>query len=64
MAEERELEPGEALLLPGPPHDIHSQQGVDAPVWELVLFGSNPDARPRAYFDPDRETVAYRDAFR
>jgi predicted metal-dependent enzyme (double-stranded beta helix superfamily) len=64
VAEERELEPGDALFLPAPPHDIHSQQGVGGPAWELVLFGTNPDVRPRAYFDPERQTVAYREAFR
>ena len=45
-----------------PPHDIHSQQGVEGPVRELVYFGRNPNTRPRAYFDRPGGTVPYADA--
>lgn len=57
---------GEYLLGPGefvhfgdvPNEDIHSQQGWDdAPVWELVFFGRDPNAQPRLYFDPAARTV-------
>ncbi len=62
LADERILRAGEVIWFHGPPHDIHSQQGIDAPAWELVYFGSNPNSRPRAYFDPDAGTVTYADA--
>ena len=62
LAEERTLRAGEVLWFHGPPHDIHSQQGIDAPAWELVFFGHNPNVRPRAYFDPDAGTVTHADA--
>lgn len=44
----------------GPPGDIHSQQGVSRPAYELVLFGRNVMVRPRLYFDPRAGTVAER----
>jgi hypothetical protein len=62
LAEERTLRPGDVLWFGEPPHDIHSQQGIGEPAWELVYFGSNPNTRPRAYFDPEAETVTYADA--
>jgi len=42
-----------------PPDDIHSQQGVDGPAWELVLFGCNPMVRQRQYFDVEAGTVRH-----
>ncbi len=48
---------GEFVTWPGPPGDIHSQQGVDRPVYELVLFGRNVMVHPRLYFDPRAGTV-------
>jgi len=36
----------------GPPHDIHSQQGIDVDAMELVLFGKNVTSIPRSYYDP------------
>lgn len=52
------LDPGGVVHFPDTPGDIHSQQGHgDAPVWELVFFGRDPNARPRLYFDPKRRTV-------
>lgn len=62
LAEERELGPGETVWFHGPPHDIHSQQGIGEAAWELVLFGTNPNLRPRSYFDPERGTVSQGDA--
>jgi predicted metal-dependent enzyme (double-stranded beta helix superfamily) len=62
LAEERTLRAGDVLWFKEPPHDIHSQQGIDAPAWELVYFGRNPNTRPRAYFDPEAGTVTYADA--
>ena len=62
LADERTLRAGDVLWFPEPPHDIHSQQGIDAPAWELVYFGRNPNSRPRAYFDPQAGTVTYADA--
>jgi predicted metal-dependent enzyme (double-stranded beta helix superfamily) len=58
LVEERILEPGEAIVLPPPPQDIHAQQGHDGTtVHELVLFGANLRGRPRLYFDPDAKTA-------
>jgi hypothetical protein len=59
LAEEFELEVGDVTFLGEPPRDIHSQQGIDGPVWELVFFGHDPEAAPRAYFDIDTGTVTY-----
>ena len=64
LAEERELRPGDVVWFHGPPHDIHSQQGIGEAAWELVFFGTNPNNQPRAYFDPERGTVSYAHATR
>jgi predicted metal-dependent enzyme (double-stranded beta helix superfamily) len=64
VAETRELGAGDVLVFGPPPGDIHSQQGIGGPAWELVFFGRNPDARPRAYFQPDTGDVTYRSARR
>jgi len=49
---EKELGPGSYVAWLGPPHDIHSQQGIDEDAMELVLFGKNVTAIPRSYYDP------------
>ena len=59
LAEERILEPGDTVAFHGPPHDIQSQQGIDEAAWEVVFFGKNPNAQPRAYFDPETGAVSY-----
>jgi predicted metal-dependent enzyme (double-stranded beta helix superfamily) len=59
VSHESELGVGDVIFFDEPPRDIHSQQGIDGPAWELVLFGHDPDAAPRAYFDPDAGTVTY-----
>ncbi len=51
LASEHELVPGDVVYWLDPPHDIHSQQGIGGPVWELILFGRNTMIRPRHYFD-------------
>ena len=48
---------GEFVYWFDPPGDIHSQQGVGGPVYELVLFGRNVMIHPRLYFDPREGTV-------
>jgi 3-mercaptopropionate dioxygenase len=48
---EKELEPGAFVTWPDPPHDIHSQQGIGEPAWELVLFGKDVTQMPRHYHD-------------
>jgi hypothetical protein len=58
-AEERELAEGDIAWFGEPPHDIHSQQGIGGPAWELVFFGRDPNAQPRAYFDVDKGQVTY-----
>ena len=59
LAGEAELGVGDVAFLEDPPGDIHSQQGIGGPVWELVFFGHDPDAAPRAYFETDAGTVTY-----
>lgn len=56
---ERLLGPGEFVHFGDvPDEDWHSQQGADgAPVWELVFFGRDPNARPRLYFDPTSRAI-------
>lgn len=49
---EKVLGPGEFVTWLGPPHDIHSQQGVDGDAMELVLFGKNVMKIEREYYDP------------
>lgn len=61
---ERTLEPGEVVHFADTPGDIHSQQGIDAPVWELVFFGRDPNVKPRLYFDPAAHTVTANQALR
>ena len=57
VIEERELGPGDFVTWLDPPRDIHSQQGVDEPALELVLFGRNVLKVPRHYFDPETGSV-------
>jgi predicted metal-dependent enzyme (double-stranded beta helix superfamily) len=57
IAWERVLDPGDVVDFADSPDDIHSQQGVGAPVWELVFFGRDPNVKPRLYFDAKEETV-------
>lgn len=58
--DDRELRAGDFVHWADPPGDIHSQQGVGGPAFELVCFGRNPMAAVRNYFDPDRGTVEER----
>jgi predicted metal-dependent enzyme (double-stranded beta helix superfamily) len=64
LAWERDLGPGDFVWFGLPPDDIHSQQGIDDAALELVYFGSDPFAQPRAYFDPTTGAVTYADASR
>jgi len=48
---EKELGPGSFVTWLGPPHDIHSQQGIDEDAMELVLFGKNVTTIKRNYYD-------------
>jgi predicted metal-dependent enzyme (double-stranded beta helix superfamily) len=53
LVEERVLGPGDVVILPPPPQDIHAQQGEEGEAaYEFVLFGKNAMALPRLYFDP------------
>jgi hypothetical protein len=50
LIEERVLEPGDVVIVPAPPQDIHAQQGwAGEAAYELVLFGTNPAGKPRLY---------------
>lgn len=61
---EKLLDPGDVVHFADTPGDIHSQQGHDAPVWELVFFGRDPNVKPRLYFDPQARTVSTAQAIR
>lgn len=50
---EKELGPGSFVTWLGPPHDIHSQQGVDGDAMEVVLFGRDVTQTPRNYYDAE-----------
>jgi predicted metal-dependent enzyme (double-stranded beta helix superfamily) len=53
LVDERVLGPGDVVVLPPPPQDIHAQQGEDGEAaHEFVLFGKNAMTLPRLYFDP------------
>ena len=54
---EKELGPGSFVTWLHPPLDIHSQQGIDEPALELVLFGTNVMVIPRRYYDPETGEV-------
>jgi predicted metal-dependent enzyme (double-stranded beta helix superfamily) len=64
LAWERDLGPGEFVWFGLPPDDIHSQQGIGDAALELVYFGRDPFAEPRAYFDPASGAVTFADASR
>jgi predicted metal-dependent enzyme (double-stranded beta helix superfamily) len=51
VAYEKELGPGSVVTWLGPPHDIHSQQGIDEDAMELVLFGKNVTKLERNYYE-------------
>jgi predicted metal-dependent enzyme (double-stranded beta helix superfamily) len=56
LVEERILAPGDVVILPAPPQDIHAQQGHDGEAaYEFVLFGANTMLLPRLYFDPEQQ---------
>ena len=53
LIEERVLGPGDVVVIPHPPQDIHRQQGFGGePAYEFVLFGANAMVIPRLVFDP------------
>ena len=54
---EKQLAAGDFVTWLGPPHDIHSQQGIDGDAMELVLFGKNVTTIPRNYYDPETGAV-------
>jgi predicted metal-dependent enzyme (double-stranded beta helix superfamily) len=50
---EKELDAGSFVTWLGPPHDVHSQQGIDGDAMELVLFGKDVTRLPRNYYDAE-----------
>ncbi len=54
---EKELGPGSFVTWLDPPRDIHSQQGIDEPALELVLFGTNVMTIKRNYYNPETGEV-------
>lgn len=58
LEDELILDPGDVVIMPPPPQDVHAQQGADGqPVFEFVLFGKNTMHLPRLYFDPEQGTA-------
>lgn len=58
LVEERILDPGDAVVLPPPPQDIHAQRGYGGEAtYEYVLFGANTMVLPRLYFDPSKDSA-------
>jgi predicted metal-dependent enzyme (double-stranded beta helix superfamily) len=58
IVDERILGPGDVVILPPPPQDIHAQQGHDGEAaYEFVLFGANTMVLPRLYFDPEQKVA-------
>jgi len=58
MVDERILGPGDVVILPNPPQDLHAQQGYGGDAaYEYVLFGKNAMVMPRLYFDPEHQTA-------
>lgn len=61
LVKEMTLESGGSTYWFPPPHDLHSQQGMGEPVWELVLTGRSllsPNVIDhRHYFDPKTGSV-------
>ncbi len=62
LIEELTLMLGDVVAIDQPPQDLHAQQGIDGAVWELVYFGADAFAAPRAYFDTATGAVTYRSA--
>jgi predicted metal-dependent enzyme (double-stranded beta helix superfamily) len=54
---DKKLGPGSFVTWPDPPDDIHSQQGIDEPAIELVLFGKDVTRIRRTYYDTLTGTV-------
>jgi predicted metal-dependent enzyme (double-stranded beta helix superfamily) len=54
---EKVLDAGSFVTWLDPPHDIHSQQGIGEPAFELVLFGKNVTTIQRNYYDPETGAV-------
>jgi predicted metal-dependent enzyme (double-stranded beta helix superfamily) len=57
MTDEFIMGPGDTMIIPHPPQDIHAQQGAGEDTYEFVLFGSNAMKGPRLYFDPEKKTA-------
>jgi len=54
LVDEMILGPGDVVIMPNPPQDLHAQQGYGGEAaYELVLFGKNAMVLPRLYFDPE-----------
>jgi hypothetical protein len=44
---EVDLTPGDFVYFHEPPRDLHSEQGISGPAWEIVLYGRNPAVQRR-----------------
>lgn len=54
LVDEMILGPGDVVIMPNPPQDLHAQQGYGGEAaHEFVLFGKNAMALPRLYFDAE-----------
>ena len=50
---EKELGAGSFVTWLDPPHDVHSQQGIEGDAMELVLFGRDVTKTARNYYDAE-----------
>lgn len=58
LVDELILGPGDVVIMPNPPQDLHAQQGYGGEAaYEFVLFGKNAMVLPRLYFDPEQGTA-------
>ena len=53
----RVITPGDSVWWLEYPHDIHWQQAVGEPAWELVLMGKSTSGIERLHFDPENRKV-------
>ena len=54
---DRYMERGDALYWLEHPKDIHRQQALGEPAWELILLGRSTSGIARLHFDPDQDRV-------
>jgi hypothetical protein len=54
---EVDLTPGDFVYFHEPPRDLHSEQGISGPAWELVLYGRNPAVQRRNFAEDTEDRL-------